>query len=346
MRFSRGVAGFVPGTGIVRWMSVGAGLAALSLSSAASFAQVTPDRTYYGVGRPVPVSVNVPADKKGEASLQLFTTGATESSGKAVVTSGPADLAQLFPQLWSTPDLPLYYAQLVVGDEKIGAPLVIQPLRNPQMAMGNPQTGAINWRATGDRKASGIRAYVEKHVVMKTDQGDIELAMRPDQAPNTCWSFMELVRGGYYTDQIFHRIIGPQNGKPGFMAQGGDPTGTGGGGPGFNIDLEPSKLPHDFGVISMARTGDPNTNGSQFFLCFSREGTSFLDNNYCAFGQAVKGGEVIEKLEKTEVLAGGEGSKPKVPPKILSCSLVDAPPFGTGPKAVQRSSDAPKAPGR
>lgn len=302
-----------------------------------AMAQLKPDRTYYGVGRPIPMTVEVPAGKAGEASVQLFTFGSSDASAKAVVAAGSADLASLFPQLWSTVDLPLYYAQLVVGSERVGPPVVLQPTRAPAMASLDRTTGQIAWRPTGERKPSGIRAYVEQHVVMETSAGTIELALRPDQAPNTCWSFLELVRGGYYTDQVFHRIIGPQNGRPGFMAQGGDPTGTGGGGPGYHIDLEPSKLPHDFGVISMARTNDPNTGGSQFFLCFSREGTSFLDNNYCAFGQAVRGAEAIAALEKTEVeaSANGEMSKPKVMPKIISCKAVEAPPFGTGPKAVE-----------
>lgn len=100
---------------------------------------------------------------------------------------------------------------------------------------------------------SGVREYVEKHIVWDASEGEIEFQLRPDQAPNTCWNYMQLVGGGFYTDIIFHRIINrlPSNGKR-FVAQVGDPTSTGGGGPGYFVDLEASRLPHDFGVLSMA----------------------------------------------------------------------------------------------
>jgi cyclophilin family peptidyl-prolyl cis-trans isomerase len=209
----------------------------------------------------------------------------------------------------------------------------------------------VQWMPNPDTKTSGLRAYVEQRIVMNTTLGEITFALRPDHAPNTSWNFMDLVKGGFYTDIIFHRIMGPQNGRGGFMAQVGDPTGTGSGGPGYNIDLENSKLPHDFGVLSMARTADPNTNGSQVFVCFSREGTSFLDGNYCAFAQAVSGADVIKKLEAVEVKSpagGGEPSQPINPPRIISAKLVDAPPFGTGLKPVSTgaNSAAPKPDGR
>jgi cyclophilin family peptidyl-prolyl cis-trans isomerase len=188
---------------------------------------------------------------------------------------------------------------------------------------------------------SGIRAYAEKHVHMHTTLGDIEFRMRPDHAPNTCWSMMELVKGGLYTDIAFHRIMGDKNGG-GFMAQCGDPTGTGGGGPGFNIDFENSKLPHDFGVLSMARSNDPNTGGSQFFICFSRSGTSFLDGNYVSYAQAVSGADTIVALTKVETVQDGrENSTPKNPPKLISATLVDAPPFGEGSEPVKAPESAP-----
>src|SRR5258708_35830605 len=120
---------------------------------------------------------------------------------------------------------------------------------------------------------------------METSLGDIELAMRPDEAPNTVWNFLTLCAGGFYTDIIFHRIkaVNPATRSP-FVIQAGDPlqrkdvpaeaTGAGEGGPGYWINLEPSKLPHDFGVVSMARKSDgslPNLAGSQFFISLSRK---------------------------------------------------------------------------
>jgi peptidyl-prolyl cis-trans isomerase B (cyclophilin B) len=182
---------------------------------------------------------------------------------------------------------------------------------------------------------------------MTTTEGTMTFRLRPDHAPNTVWNFRTLVEGGFYTDIVFHRIIGPSQGSPGFMAQVGDPTGTGGGGPGYVIDLENSKLPHDFGVLSMARTGDPNTNGSQVFVCFSREGTQGLDGLYCSFAQAVSGAETILKLgaHPTEAAPSGEMSKPKDPaPRLVSARLVDAPPLTQQPAPV--ASPAKPAPSR
>lgn len=309
--------------------------ATLASLAGTTFAQLTPDRTYYGINRPVPMKVAVPADTKGEASIQIFTTGAEKAAATATTTAGNVDLATLFPQFWKENANKLAYAQLVVGEQKIGAPVVLQPLTAPDMAM--PGQGGIQFQPT-PKTLSGVRTYVEKQAVLETSLGEMKFMFRPDQAPNTCWNFMELIKGGYYTDIIFHRIMGPKDGRPGFMAQVGDPTGTGGGGPGYNIALENSKLPHDFGVLSMARTNVPDTGGSQVFVCFSREGTNFLDGNYCSFAQMVAGADVLDKISKVETIPGGEGSKPKDPPKLISAKLVDAPPFGTA-KAVTKPAE-------
>lgn len=314
--------------------------ATLASLAGSALAQLTPDRTYYGINRPVPMKVAIPADAKGDASIQIFVTGQEKENRKASTQAGNVDLAALFPEMWKDAGDPrVLYAQLVVGEQKIGAPVVLQPMTPP--AMARPGQGGIQWQA-GPKTLSGLRAYVEKHAVLETSMGEMRFAFRPDQAPNTCWNFMELIKGGYYTDIIFHRIMGPREGKPGFMAQVGDPTGTGMGGPGYNIALENSKLPHDFGVLSMARTGIPDTGGSQVFICFSREGTNFLDGNYCSFAQMVSGAEVLDKISKVETVMseGGEPSKPKDPPKIISAKLIDAPPFGAA-KPVTKPTETP-----
>lgn len=315
-------------------------LAAVAVASSIATAQLTPDRAYYGVGRAIPMKVAVPEGKSGEVTVQMFAPGSAEPTDRANVAAGPIDLAQVFQKIWT--DAPkLAYAQLVIGEERIGAPVVMQPLANPPMARAN-ETGAWSWMNQPPSRNSGFRAYVSKDVVMTTTMGEITFALRPDQAPNTSWNFMQLVSGGFYTDIVFHRIIGPRNGRPGFMAQVGDPTGTGGGGPGYVIELEPSKLPHDFGVLSMARTNDPNTNGSQVFVCFSREGTSFLDGQYCAFAQAIAGAEVIVKLESSPCDPNSrEQSKPVDPaPRIISAKLVDSAPYGGAIKAATRPGQA------
>lgn len=171
---------------------------------------------------------------------------------------------------------------------------------------------------------SGLRIYPESDVMMHTTLGDIVLAMRPDQAPNTAWNFRELVEGGYYNGIVFHRVV-PANrfGQP-FVVQAGDPSGTGSGGPGYRLPMEPSRLPHDFGVISMARADDPDSAGGQFFICLSREGTQHLDTQYCAFAYAVLGAQTIRSIAEVE-LADVATGRPIVPPVIESARLIPAP---------------------
>ena len=99
--------------------------------------------------------------------------------------------------------------------------------------------------------------------ILKTEVGDIVIELNPQKAPITVNNFVTLARKEYYNGSTFHRVL------PGFMAQGGDPTGTGSGGPGYTIPDEPSDLGHDKGVISMANIGRPNTGGSQFFITYA-----------------------------------------------------------------------------
>ena len=114
-------------------------------------------------------------------------------------------------------------------------------------------------------------------VVFETTMGDIRLDLWPDVAPGHVRNLIGLAKIGYYDGVIFHRVI------KGFVIQGGDPTGTGTGGPGYTIDAEFNERLHEPGTLSMARTSDPNSAGSQFFLCLER--VPHLDNQYTAFGQ-------------------------------------------------------------
>jgi peptidyl-prolyl cis-trans isomerase B (cyclophilin B) len=176
---------------------------------------------------------------------------------------------------------------------------------------------------------SGIRAYPERDVILHTDYGDIRLAMAPDAAPNTAWNFMHLAAGGFYDQVSFHRIVPfDRQGRP-FVIQAGDPSETGSGGPGYWLPMEPSNLPHDFGVISMARDVQPDSAGSQIFICLSREGTARLDGQYCAFGYAVDGAETIKSIADVELLDVARG-RPRRAPVILSAKLVPAPPRRPG----------------
>ncbi|MCL2811571.1 MAG: peptidylprolyl isomerase [Clostridia bacterium] len=119
----------------------------------------------------------------------------------------------------------------------------------------------------------------------------------PHIAPNTVANFISLANGGFYDGVIFHRVI------PGFMIQGGDPNGTGMGGPGYSIAGEfakngfPNELKHDRGVLSMARSGDPNSAGSQFFVMVAK--SPHLDGQYAAFGAVTQGMEAADAIVST-----------------------------------------------
>ena len=124
--------------------------------------------------------------------------------------------------------------------------------------------------------------------VIETNQGVIKFKFFPKEAPNHCRNFIKLARSGFYNNLIFHRVI------KGFMIQGGDPSGNGTGGPGWSVNAEFSSLPHLKGTVSMARSNDPNSAGSQFFICLDRQ--SFLDGQYTAFGQVTEGQGVVDAI--------------------------------------------------
>ena len=131
--------------------------------------------------------------------------------------------------------------------------------------------------------------------IIETKFGEITLRFFPEVAPNHVNSFIELARDGFYDGTTFHRIV------PGFVIQGGDPNTKsndrsrhGMGGPGFNLKAEFSKLPHKRGTLSMARAANPDSAGSQFFICVAD--APFLDGEYTVFGEVVKGMDVVDKI--------------------------------------------------
>ena len=308
--------------------------AATLISGGKALSQITPDRTYYGTERPFPVHVTNPEGNDGALSIKLLDPSNAVIETVESVEPGQVDLGVLFPSLWETKgSRGVLYAQMYGGETATGPAIVLQPMISQPYAVLDQRSGNLSW-APSPRTFTGYRAYVEKNVLMTTSEGDILFRMRPDQAPNTAWNFMELGDGGFYTDIIFHRVVTQPNR---FVIQAGDPIGEGSGGPGYMIDLEDSKLPHDFGVISMARSGDPNSNGSQIFVCLSREATKALDGRYTAFGQALSGADVINKIADTPL----NGQRPVNPPSIKSVKLVDASPRGTGPEPVKAPSAQP-----
>ena len=131
-------------------------------------------------------------------------------------------------------------------------------------------------------------------VTFETNQGTIKAELFPDVAPNTVNNFISLVKHGFYDGLIFHRVI------PGFMIQGGDPQGTGIGGPGYSIKGEfimnnfNNELLHKRGVLSMARSQSPNSAGSQFFIMV--DDAPHLNAQYASFGQVIEGMEAVDKI--------------------------------------------------
>jgi cyclophilin family peptidyl-prolyl cis-trans isomerase len=148
--------------------------------------------------------------------------------------------------------------------------------------------------------------------ILHTEKGDIRLSLHVRQAPNTVNNFVFLAREGFYDGTIFHRVIND------FMVQGGDPTGTGSGGPGYRFkdEFEPS-LRHDGpGVLSMANAG-PNTNGSQFFI--THVPTPWLDGKHTVFGKLTEGMDVLLSIPARDPQRGGS---PAV--QLLSVEIIEA----------------------
>jgi peptidyl-prolyl cis-trans isomerase B (cyclophilin B) len=133
------------------------------------------------------------------------------------------------------------------------------------------------------------------HAAIETNRGDIELEFYPQHAPKTVNNFVFLAREGYYDGVSFHRVISD------FMIQGGDPTGTGRGGPGYRFEdeLQGNPLKHETGVISMANAG-PNTNGSQFFITHSPQ--PHLDGRHTVFGKVIAGQDVVNAIRQGDVM--------------------------------------------
>jgi peptidyl-prolyl cis-trans isomerase B (cyclophilin B) len=161
--------------------------------------------------------------------------------------------------------------------------------------------------------------------VIKTSEGDMVVQFWTDAAPNTIENFKKLARSGFYNGTIFHRIV------KGFMIQGGDPNSKdltkedryGQGGPGYKIKAEFNEHPHQRGVISMARETNPDSAGSQFFICLA--GVPQLDGQYTTFGKLIKGDEVLGKIGDTPVtMAHGEKSKPTKRVVIEKVDIVPA----------------------
>lgn len=166
---------------------------------------------------------------------------------------------------------------------------------------------------------AGSAATLEHpHVLLKTNQGTIELEIRNDLAPLAAENFLTHVKDGYYNGTTFHRII------KGFMIQGGDPTGTGRGGESiwhkpFKNEYAPNIVFDKPGILAMANAG-PNTNGSQFFITTAP--TPWLNGGYTIFGYVVKGMDTVRKLENVPTLGHRGNDRPRETQTIIKATLV------------------------
>jgi peptidylprolyl isomerase len=146
----------------------------------------------------------------------------------------------------------------------------------------------------------------DETLTLTLETGDVVIKLRPDLAPGHVERITTLAKEGFYDGVVFHRVI------PGFMAQGGDPTGTGMGGSKLpDIKAEFSKQPHIRGVCSMARAQNPNSANSQFFICF--DDATFLDGQYTVWGEVTEGMDHVDALPK--------GEPPKAPGKIVKATI-------------------------
>jgi peptidyl-prolyl cis-trans isomerase B (cyclophilin B) len=167
---------------------------------------------------------------------------------------------------------------------------------------------------------------VKEVAVIKTSQGEMVVEFWSDVAPKTVENFKTLSRKGFYDGTAFHRIV------KGFMIQGGDPLSKdsskeamwGTGDPGYKVKAEFNDRRHERGVLSMARSQDPDSAGSQFFICLGD--AAFLNGKYTAFGKLIKGDDVLGKIGETPVTisGGGEKSKPLARVSVESVKIVPA----------------------
>jgi len=151
-------------------------------------------------------------------------------------------------------------------------------------------------------------ASTAETLILETTHGPVVIKLRPDLAPNHVARIKELAEQGFYNGVVFHRVI------DGFMAQTGDPTGTGTGGSGKKLKAEFTNASHGRGTVSMARAASPDSADSQFFICF--DDASFLDGKYTVWGEVIEGMENVDKIKRGEPV--------KNPDKIVSMRVVPA----------------------
>ena len=149
-------------------------------------------------------------------------------------------------------------------------------------------------KPTGDELRTLADEAKTAQARIHTAKGDIVFKFYPDDAPQHCAAFIKLTRSGFYDGLTFHRV------EPGFVIQGGDPSGNGTGGPGYTLDAEFNDRPHLQGTVAMARSSNPNSAGSQFYICL--DDAPFLNRNYTVFGHVVEGQTVVDQIRPGDAM--------------------------------------------
>jgi cyclophilin family peptidyl-prolyl cis-trans isomerase len=209
----------------------------------------------------------------------------------------------------------------LVAKAAAGAPLS-EPLQ--QLVAESRQYVGL-WKQEQQKREAEAKADDLPRVKLKTNKGDITIELFENEAPNSVANFISLVEKGFYDGVPFHRVL------PNFMAQGGDPQGTGQGGPGYRIKDEyanPGARAHFRGSLSMANTGQPNTNGSQFFLTFKP--TPHLNGHHTVFGRVIEGFDVLPKIQRIDP----EKPTGVKPDKIVKATVVRKRPHAYKPETL------------
>ena len=275
------------------------------------FSVLSPTKQWYANNQPIMIR----SDQNAVLVVRDFYGKRIEPAGDTTITKDKEiDLRAVFPQV-SVPGAYIVLAVPKAGsDDFLGTPLVL----------------TVRDDKRPDAPPGGMVTKIEPlcYAKMDTDHGEVSMMFYYDVAPVTVDSFLGLAAGGYFDGLTFHRIV------PGFVIQGGDPRGDGTGGPGYNINAEFNDRPHEEGVLSMARQGDPNeaagqmprpeyanSAGSQFFVCLDGKNTRRLDRKYTAFGKVFKGMEAVKAIAATPIADRATG-KPQTPQVIKSVRVV------------------------
>lgn len=164
------------------------------------------------------------------------------------------------------------------------------PMHKPPL-LDTPQIGesmATHAAPVGDELRTGIETANHSQARISSSKGELVFTFYPDDAPQHCAAFIKLAQNGFYDGLTFHRV------EPGFVVQGGDPSGNGTGGPGYTLKAEFNSRPHVRGTVAMARSSSPDSAGSQFYICLGD--ARFLDKQYTVFGQLIDGFDTLDAL--------------------------------------------------